>query len=162
MEISMKGTALQTMGKVPKVGEKITDFKLYDKNGQVVCAHDLFDKLTLISVVPDINTRVCSISTKRFNEEVDAFKGINFYTVSTNQPADQQNWCAAEGVSQMQLLSDKEASFGKAFGLYEPTKNIDSRSVWIINDKQEVVYQEVIIEQVNEPNYQAALDFLKN
>lgn len=161
MDITKKGQSLQTLGQNPEIGQQVADFTVYDKNGQPQTPATLFDKLTLISVVPDINTSVCSISTKRFNEEADKFTGINFYTISTNEPADQQVWCAAENVEKMQLLSDKDASFGKAFGLYEPVNKFDSRSIWIIDQTGKVVYRELIIEQVNEPNYQAALDFLK-
>lgn len=161
MEITKKGQSLQTLGTTPTLGQQVNDFVVYDKNEQAQTPTSLFDKLTLISVVPDINTRVCSLSTKRFNEEVDQFAGINFYTISTNEPADQQAWCAAENVEKMQLLSDKDGSFGKAFGLYEPINKFDARSIWIIDQSGTVVYRELITEQVNEPDYQAALTFLK-
>lgn len=117
-------------------------------------------KPTLISVVPDINTRICSISTKHFNQEVDKFAQINFYTISTNTLDQQKDWCAAEGVAKLELLSDADADFGKKMGLYVADKNIDARSIWIVDVDGKVLYQELLSEQKNEPDYQKALAFL--
>ncbi len=110
--------------------------------------------------MPDIDTRVCSLSTKRFNQEVDKYNNINFYTISTNTLEQQKDWCAAEGVAKLELLSDATAEFGKAMGLYVEEKGIDARSIWIVDTKGTVLYQELLAEQSNEPNYAKALEFL--
>lgn len=123
---------------------------------------ELINQPTLISVVPNINTSVCSISTKRFNGEVDKYQNINFYTVSTNTPAEQKDWCAAEDVENMELLSDESHDFGEKMGLFVESAGIDARSIWIVDADNKVLYQELIHEMTNEPNYDAALDFLNN
>lgn len=69
---------------------------------------------------------------------------------------------AVEGVQRMQLLSDAAHQFGLAMGLYVPELGIDARSIWILDADGQVIYQELIKVQTNEPNYQAALDFLKS
>ena len=162
MQVTMKSQPLSTNGEPPKVGEELPSFNVKQADGSIVSMEELVDKPTLISVVPNINTSVCSISTKRFNGEVDKFNGINFYTISTNTPEEQKNWCAAESVSKMKLLSDDSFDFGKSMGLFIEANKLDSRSVWIVDADKKVLYQELIQELTNEPNYDKALDFLQS
>lgn len=161
MEITRHGTAIMTNGTPTAIGEKLPVFTVKDAQGQSLTTQDLSRRLTLISVVPDINTRVCSISTKHFNEDMDAFDNVDFYTISTNTPQEQQTWCAAENVKKMQLLSDQDADFGKAMGLFVADNHTDARSVWIIDDTGTVKYRELITEQTHEPDYTSALAYLE-
>lgn len=78
MEITRHGTAIMTNGTPTAIGEKLPAFTVKDAQGQSLTTQDLSRRLTLISVVPDINTRVCSISTKHFNEDMDAFDNVDF------------------------------------------------------------------------------------
>ena len=162
MKITMKNEPLTTNGQPPVVGEKLPDFKVKKTDESVVKMADLIIKPTLISVVPNINTSVCSISTKRFNGEVDKYEDVDFYTVSTNSPVEQKNWCTTESVAKMELLSDDQLDFGKKMGLYIESTGVDSRSIWIVDANQKVIYQELVQEMTNEPNYNAALAFLDN
>lgn len=161
MEITRHGEPLQTNGEPPMIGHQLPEFAVTTAENKQVSSTDLTSQLTLISVVPDIDTRVCSISTKKFNQSVDKFNHINFYTISTNSLAQQQQWCAAEGVTQMQLLSDSAGAFGKAMGLYIAANNTDARSVWIVNATGKIVYRELIEEQTHEPDYDSALSYLE-
>ena len=78
MEILFHGVATKTNGTPVKVGEKLPAFTVKDAADTVKTGTQLFTKVSLISVVPDIDTRVCSLSTKRFNQEVDKYNNINF------------------------------------------------------------------------------------
>lgn len=162
MKITMKNEPLTTNGQPPVVGSNLPDFEVKKADGTIVKMSELINQPTLISVVPNINTSVCSISTKRFNGEVDKYQNINFYTVSTNTPAEQKDWCAAEDVENMELLSDESHDFGEKMGLFVESAGIDARSIWIVDADNKVLYQELINEMTNEPNYDAALDFLNN
>jgi len=161
MEITRHDNPMQTNGTPPSLGANLPEFKVSDANGKTEETTDLLGKLTLISVVPDINTRVCSISTKQFNQAMDQFDGINFYTISTNTVAEQQDWCAAEDVTKMQLLADPDGDFGQAMGLYVPDNHTNARSVWITDADGKVVYRELITEQTHEPDYASALAYLE-
>lgn len=158
----MKNEPLTTNGQPPVVEANLPDFEVKKADGTIVKMSELINQPTLISVVPNINTSVCSISTKRFNGEVDKYQNINFYTVSTNTPAEQKDWCAAEDVENMELLSDESHDFGKKMGLLVESAGIDARSIWIVDADNKVLYQELIHEMTNEPNYDAALTFLNN
>jgi len=161
MQITRHGATMQTNGDALALGHELPRFSVENAQHQPVSNADMTGDMTLISVVPDINTRVCSISTKAFNQAMDSFQDISFYTISTNTVDQQQNWCAAEDVTKMQLLSDTDASFGRAMGLYTPDNGTDARSVWITNRDGVVVYREVITEQTDEPDYASALAFLE-
>lgn len=160
MQVTMKNEPLSTNGEPPKVGMQLPDFKVKKADGSSVSLADLGNQPTLVSVVPNINTSVCSISTKHFNSEVDNFDGFNFFTISTNTPVEQKNWCATEGVKKMKLLSDESHDFGKNMGLYIESVGLDARSIWIVDSNKKILYRELIKELTNEPNYDAAIEFL--
>lgn len=160
MQVTLKGENLETIGTPIDLGAKMPEFEVKDQTGNIQSSNNLFNRISLVSVVPNINTSVCSVSTKHFNQEVDKFTGINFYTISTNTPEEQKNWCAAEGVDKMVLLSDDEHDFGKKSGLFIQTAGIDARSVWVVDETGKVLYREIISEITDYPNYEAALNFL--
>ncbi|MFD1483899.1 peroxiredoxin [Lacticaseibacillus baoqingensis] len=161
MEITRHGTPQQTNGNPPALEAALPAFTVFTADNQTFDPHAFAGRYNLISVVPDINTRVCSISTKQFNQSMENFTDVGFYTISTNTIQQQQNWCAAEGVDRIQLLADPDGSFGKAMGLYVAENNTNARSVWIIDPTGKISYRELILEQTDEPNYAAALAFLK-
>lgn len=161
MKVTFKGKEVQLIGMPPKVGDEMPNFTVLDKNKQEATKDSLLSKNTLISVVPDINTTVCSIQTKTFNQTMDQFPDVNFLTISTNTSKDQQAWCAAEGVKNMQLMSDEKLSFGKATGLLIPESGILARSVWILNPNGKIVYREIVDEITHEPDYNTAVNELK-
>lgn len=161
MEITRHGTAQQTNGTPPAVGHVLPAFTVVDAKHDPVSEAAFSGHYSLISVVPDINTRVCSLSTKQFNQAMDGFETVKFYTISTNTIDQQQDWCAAEGVDHIQLLSDAQAHFGQAMGLYVADNHTDARSVWIIDATGKIAYRELIIEQTEEPDYGSALAYLE-
>ncbi len=160
MEITRHGTPQQTNGQPPRVGQPLPAFTVTTADSQPFTPTALAGRYNLISVVPDIDTRVCSISTKHFNQSMDQFPNIGFYTISTNTVLQQQNWCAAEDVANMQLLADVDGTFGKALGLYVAENNTDARSVFIVAPDGTIAYRQLILEQTEEPDYASALAFL--
>lgn len=120
MEITRHGEALTTNGTPIELGEQLPTFTVTNAQAKPVTTQDLSKRLTLISVVPDINTRVCSISTKHFNEDMDAFDHTDFYTISTNTPQEQQSWCAAEGVKKCSCCLIKMATLARLWACLWP------------------------------------------
>ncbi|BDR57899.1 thiol peroxidase [Xylocopilactobacillus apicola] len=157
MEILFHGDKVQLSGDPVALGAQLPDFELLSADRKIVKKAELLGKLTLYSVVPDLNTRVCSISTQKFNQEADRYPAANFITISTNAPEDQQNWCALEGVKSVRVLSDEKLSFGKSMNLFIPTNGLDTRAIYLVDAQGVVVYREIIEEISNEPNYEAAL-----
>lgn len=158
MDLTFKGEGVTTLGQPPVVGTTFPDFTVTDKDGKKVELNDLLDKPLLISVVPNINTSVCSIQTKKFNNEVDGHSEINFVTISTNTVEEQSHWCAAEGVKNMQMLSDADHDFGKKTNLLIDSMGILARSVWVVDKNKQIIYSEILQEETNEPTYDKVLD----
>lgn len=130
------------------------DFSLKDQHNNVVSLSELPSPI-IISVFPNINTSVCSVQTRRFNQEAAAHKEIAFLSISNNTPEEQANWCAAEDV-EMTILSDANNEFGKLYGIVMAEANLLARSVFVIKDGQ-IIYTEILSEMTDEPNYDKAL-----
>ena len=160
MKVTLSGKEVELEGEPTKVGEAMPHFKLLDQSGEKVKTADLLGKVTLISVVPDLNTDTCSLQTRHFNQTVDQFEGVNFITVSTNTVAEQRDWCAAEGVHNLRMLSDEQESFGYATKLYVPDTGFDTRAVYILDATGTVIYAQIVPEISEEPDYDDALQAL--
>ena len=161
MNVLLNGNKVALEGDPLKVGDEVPHFKLVDQNNEKVKTADLLGKVTLLSVVPDLNTDICSLQTRRFNQAVDQYTDVNFVTISTNTVAEQRDWCAAEGVHNMRMLSDEQESFGYATNLYLPVQGFDTRAVYIVDAQGTVKYAQIIPEVSEEPDYDDALLALK-
>lgn len=161
MEILRGGQKVELVGNPPEVGVQLPKFKVFTAKGAKVKTRDLLGKPLLLSVVPDLNTRVCSIQTKAFNQQADNYPEVRFVTISNNLPQDQANWCAAEGVNNLEVLSDHELSFGYEMKLYIPNAGYLARSIFIADASGKIVYREIVPELHSEPNYEAALEVIK-
>lgn len=156
MQVKIKGEQFELVGEQVKVGQKAPDFALVNLKKQIVQLSDLNDKPVIISVVPDIDTRICQLQTKRFNQEAAAVKEIHFLTISNNTKEEQEQWCSAEGVD-MEMLHDTENKFGELYGLYIPAKEILARAIYVIDKDQTVIYADITPEVSTEPPYDEAL-----
>ena len=161
MDVLLEGEVTALVGEPLKVGETLPHFKLEDQNGEKLKTADLVGQLMLISVVPDLNTGTCTLQTRHFNQTVDQFEGIQFLTVSTNTVAEQRDWCAAEGVKNLRMLSDEQESFGYATKLYIPSQGFDARAVYIVDPEGVVRYAQIVPEVSEEPDYDDALRALR-
>ncbi len=161
MEVKLKGTTVTLEGIPPKKGEKAPDFSLVNLDKQIIQLSDLLaEKPVLLSVVPDIDTRVCSIQTKRFNQEIGQLPNVHFVTISNNTREEQADWCAAEGV-EMELLHDTDLKFGSLFGLFIPEFGHLARSIFVIGQDGTIEYEEIVPEISQEPDYESALAVAK-
>lgn len=161
MKVTRHGSEMDTVGEAPKVGDVFPTVNAYDENDQVVTLPKSTGKKLVLSVVPSITTSVCSIETKRFNMEADNFKDIEFITVSDDSKEDQKNWCAAEGVNNLQLLHADKGNFAKVTGLDVPEFGHMARMVFILDETGHVIYEELVTEISDEPDYAKLLEELK-
>jgi thiol peroxidase len=159
--VTLKGNAVQLSGEPPKVGDTAPDFELTANDLPKVKLSDSTGKVRVLSVVPSVDTPVCSIQTKRFNQEIDNLPGdVVAYTISVDTPFAQKRWCGAEGVEKMQLLSDyKGGKFGQDYGLYieEPLGAL-ARSIFIVDRDGKIAYQQIVPEIAQEPDYNEVLE----
>ena len=157
MQITKRGEAFSLVKEPLKIGDQAADFELKDLKDKVFRLFQLLDKPLIISVVPDINTSVCSVQTRKFNEMMANFEEANFVTISNNTKEQQASWCAAEGLN-LVMLHDPENTFGQAYGVLIPELNVYARSVFVINSDGKIIYEEIVPEMTHEPDYQKAID----
>jgi thiol peroxidase len=116
-------------------------------------------KTRILNVVPSIDTSICDLQTRRFNQEA-ASLGENavIVTISMDLPPAQARWCAAAGVENLTMTSDYyDHSFARAYGLYIEELGLLARAVIIIDADDTVRYVQLVPEVAQEPNYEAAL-----
>lgn len=161
MYITRKGEPIEVPGKQPEVNEKAPDFHLYDMNEQLVTLSSLAGQPVIISVIPDINTRVCALQTKRFNEEASRLEGIHFLTLSVNTKEEQAAWCGQEGI-EMTMLHDPEKTFDEQYHLIMPALGLYARSIFVLDANGVICHREIVSEMSHEPDYAKALMVAKD
>lgn len=163
--VTFKGNPVTLAGNALKAGDTAPAFAGLKGLDKVTLA-DTPVKARLFSVVPSLDTGVCSLQTKKFDEGIKALgDAVACYTVSLDLPFAQSRFCSAEGIATMKTVSDvHDHSFGKNWGvLIEsglPLKLL-SRAVFVVDKDGKVTYAEYVPEVTSHPNYDAALDALK-
>lgn len=160
MKITLKGNPVELEGVQPIIGDKAPSFSLQDLKDNTVELTTSINQPLIISVVPDIDTSVCALQTKRFNQEAATETGINFVTISNNTKEEQSNWCAAEGV-EMTMLRDSDLEFAKNYGLLIPAIDRLARAIFVVDTTGTIVYEEITPEVSQEPDYTKALEAAK-
>ncbi|MGO3733165.1 MAG: thiol peroxidase [Vagococcus sp.] len=156
MKVTLKGEPVELAGVQPNVGDVAPDFDLLSLKDERVSLTDLKSKPVIISVVPDIDTSICALQTKRFNQEASSLTEIHFVTISNNTKEQLGTWCAAEGV-EMTMLRDESLEFGERYGLVVPAIGKLARAIFVVDRTGNVVYEEIVPEISQEPDYNAAL-----
>ena len=161
--ITMKGNPLTLIGNEVKVGEKAPDFTVLANDLSSVSLSSYQGKICVLSSVPSLDTPVCDLETRRFNEEASRLgTEILILTISMDLPFAQKRWCAAAGVSKVQTLSDhREASFGTSFGVLIKELRLLARAVFIVDRQGTLQYIQLVKELTKEPDYEAILDSLR-
>lgn len=156
---TFKGNPLTLIGPELKKGDKAPHFQLLANDLSVVTLENFKGKTKLISVVPSLDTPVCDMQTKRFNEEASKFPSdVAVLTVSTDLPFAQSRWCGAAHADKVKTLSDhRDASFGKAYGVLIKELRLLSRSIFVIGPDDKIQYVEYVKEITQHPNYDQAL-----
>lgn len=156
MKLTKKGEPVTLPGTQPAVGEKAPDFSLTDLNGDTHHVKDFLGKPTILSIIPDIDTRVCAIQTKRFNMEASQITEINFATISNNTKEEQGAWCGQEGVD-MLMLHDPENTMDESYHLLIPEMGRYARTIFVLDKDGMIKYREIVPEVSQEPDYGKAL-----
>lgn len=154
--LELQGTPVSLQSLAP-------DFKVADASFKPVKLSDFAGKTVLISAVPSIDTGVCSIQTKKFNEEVSNLPAdVVVLTISTDLPFAQKRFCQKEQVDKLLVLSDAVwGDFGSSYGLRIKDMGLLTRAVLIVDRNGKLVYQQLVPLLSQEPDYTAALTTLK-
>ncbi len=159
-DVTFQGNPLTAIGPKLKAGDKAPEFDLLANDLSPVKLSDSSGKVRLIISVPSLDTPVCDMETRKFNEHLDALgERVAGFTISADLPFAQARWCGAAGVKAMQSLSDhRDMAFGAAYGVHIKELRLDSRAVFVVDGGGILRYVEYVQEITNQPDYAAALD----
>ncbi|MBK1441325.1 thiol peroxidase [Parapedobacter sp. ISTM3] len=156
----MRGTPVRTVGTLPVVGASAIDFTLTDVNLIDKTLKDFAGKYVILNIFPSVNTGVCALSVRRFNEDAANLPNTTVLCISKDLPFAQKQFCGAEGIDRVVMLSDFRSDFGVRYGVQladGPMRGLLSRAVVVIDPEGKIVYEEQVPELSQEPNYEAAL-----
>ena len=162
--VTFKGNPMTLYGNALSVGQDAPNFTLhyFDDGLKPLTLADLTGKPALISVVPSLDTGICAIQTKKFNEQISNLgDAIHAITVSVDLPFAQGRFCTENGISNMRTASDyQDRNFGESWGMLMEELKLLARAVFVIDAAGKIVYAETVKEVVDEPNYDAAMEAL--
>jgi thiol peroxidase len=159
---TFKGNPLTLVGPELKPGDKAPDFEAVDSSMQPVTLEKTDSSVRIFSVVPSLDTPVCDMQTKRFNEEATRLPNVEIYTVSMDLPFAQKRWCDAFAIDKLKMVSDhRNASFGTAYGTLIKEWRIESRAIFVVDKDGVIRHAEYVKEVADHPNYEAALSKAK-
>lgn len=162
-EIKLKGNPVTTTGNLPAKGSKLKDFVLVNAGLEEKKLSDYSGKKIVLNIFPSIDTGVCAASVRKFNEKAAALDNTVVLAVSKDLPFALNRFCGAEGIKNVETLSDFRGHFGADYGVVfadSPMKGLLSRAVIVANSNGEIVYTEQVPEITTEPDYDAALKAL--
>ncbi|CAM2968646.1 MULTISPECIES: thiol peroxidase [Salinicoccus] len=160
--VTFKGNPMTLRGEELKVGDQAPDFTALNTSLEQVSLSDFEGKRKLISVIPSIDTGVCSTQTKTFNERAAGVENVEVLTISNDLPFAQKRWTADEGLENAVTLSDhRDLSFGENYGVVMEELRLLARSVFILDEDNKVVYVEYVPEGTDHPDYDKAIEALE-
>lgn len=157
--ITLRGNPKNLVGPELKVGDAAPNFEAVDTGLKTVTLADTGDGVRIFSVVPSLDTPVCDLQTKKFNEEATKLPNVKIYTISMDLPFAMKRWCGAMGVDNLVMLSDhRTGNFGAAYGTMIEDLRIEARAIFVVDSANVIRHVEYVGEVGNHPNYDAALE----
>jgi thiol peroxidase len=163
--VTFKGNPMTLVGPELQVGKPAPDFTLhyFDNGLHALRLSDLRGKPALLNIVPSLDTGICQIQTKRFNQDLGGLgEGFHAITVSRDLPFAMNRFCGAESIKQLRSASDYQSgAFGESYGLMIDELKLLARAVVVLDGEGKVVYYQLVPEVASEPDYGPALAALK-
>lgn len=161
MKVTFSGAPLTLEGNQVKVGDVAPDFTVVGNDLSPIKFSETKGKKILVAV-PSIDTPVCDIEVRKFNQEAAKLNDVKVFTISMDLPFAQARWCGNAEIENVVTASDyKDREFSKAYGLYIKELGLVSRAVIVVDEDNKVVYTEYLEEITNEPNYEKAIEAVK-
>jgi len=160
-KLTLKGNEINTNGELPSVGSEAKDFKLIATDLSEKSLKDYTGKNVILNIFPSVDTGTCATSVRNFNKKAAELENTRVLCVSRDLPFAQSRFCGAEGIENVEMLSDfRDGRFGEDYGLNfvdGPLNGLNSRRVVVINAEGNIAHVEQVSEIVDEPDYEAAL-----
>ncbi|MBC7007040.1 thiol peroxidase [Pseudoalteromonas sp. BZK2] len=162
-KVSAQSKPVTLLGQGVEVGQQAPNFKVVDGNFTPVTLDNYQGQAVLLSVVPSLDTGVCSIQTKHFNKKVASeYPSVAMLTLSADLPFAQKRFCKAENIDKIVTLSDSVwRDFGKNYGLIIKDMGLLTRAVFVLDKDHNIVYKQLVDNLSKEPDYDSAIAALK-
>lgn len=160
--VTLKGNPIETVGQLPKVGDKAPAFNLVKDDLSELQLSDLKGRVVL-NIFPSVDTGTCAMSVRQFNSKAAALDNTTVVCVSKDLPFALSRFCGAEGLENVVNGSAFRSAFGEDYGVTfktGPLTGLLSRSVVVIDESGKVTYTQQVAETADEPDYDAALNAL--
>lgn len=161
--VTMKGNPLTLVGPELRPGDKAPDFVVVDRELKELGLKDFAGKIKIISVTPSLDTPVCDMQARRFNQEAASLgDDIVVLNVSMDLPFAISRFCTTAGIDKVEALSDhRDASFGTAYGVLVKELRLLARSIFVIDKNNLLRYMEIVPELTNPPDFNSPIDTAK-
>jgi len=158
--VTMFGNPMDLAGDELRVGDQAPDFTALDNDLKPIRLGDLQARVIVLSSVPSLDTSVCDLETRRFNQEAAKLgDDVRIVTISMDLPFAQKRWCGLAGVTNVMTLSDyREASFGLRYGVLLKDLRLLARCVFVLGGDRRIAYAQLVHEVTHEPDYQSVLN----
>lgn len=160
--ITLKGNPIQTFGELPQKGTAAPAFSLV-KGDLSEATLNSYSGKKVLNIFPSIDTPVCAMSVRKFNERAAGKSGVVVLNVSADLPFAHKRFCAAEGIKNVETLSSFRSGFARDYGVEitgGPFAGLTARAVLVLDENNHVLHAELVPEIAQEPNYDAALAVL--
>lgn len=162
--ITLGGKPIHTVGTLPAVGTQVKNFTLTGVDLKEKTLADFKGKYVIMNIFPSVNTGVCSKSVRKFNEDAAGLQNTTVLCISKDLPFAQKQFCGAEGIDHVVMLSDFRTDFGNNYGVQiadGPMRGLLSRAVIVVDPNGKIVYEQQVPEIGQEPDYAAAIAAVK-
>jgi thiol peroxidase len=161
--ITLMGNKVKIAGTALKAGQALPQFKLTGNDLSDISSEAFKNKVLILSVLPSLDTPVCSLQTQKFNAELEKLSGdVVVLTVSRDLPFAQKRWCGAANATKVTTASDyKYRTFGPAFGAEMVDSALLARAVLVADKNGIIQHVEYVNEIASEPDYDKALAVAK-
>lgn len=163
--VTLKGNPVTTIGELPAVGSIAPAFNLVKGDLSDLKSEDLAGKKVILNIFPSLDTAVCAASVRRFNVEASKLPDTKVVCISKDLPFAHSRFCTTEGIENVISASEfRSNNFGKSYGVMitdGPLRGLMARSVVVLDEKGKVMYNELVPEITQEPDYQSAFASLK-
>lgn len=159
--VSFKGNSVHVKGNFPQIGDQAKDFTLVKSDLSELALSSLQGKKVILNIFPSLDTAVCAMSVRKFNELAAKTNNTVVLAISKDLPFAHGRFCTTEGIQNVTGLSAfRNSSFGDDYGVNMtdgPLAGLFARAVVIIDEKGKVKYTELVPEISQEPDYEKAL-----
>ena len=159
---TFKGKPVTLLGETKKVGDNAPDFKALTTKNEMIHLKEFNQKYIVLNVVPSLDTTVCDLQGRTVNRELASRNDCLVLTISNDLPTAQSRWCGNFGLENVITLSDYlELDFATKYGVHMKENRLLARSVFVLDEKRQVIYVEYVDEMSTHINYDQLIGFVK-